>query len=164
MSGPAHQTTTLAAALAAAAAAHASHDAALAFIGVATITSGGPLSPDVDQRLPFIRHRGITHWLPAAIILAYVTHSILTATTPDAADPVAAGLLFGWTLHILEDSLTPDGVPAWPLRDHWHLIPFRVRVISGPPRPGRPYVAINEWLVAVPTGAASLLLLPGYLT
>lgn len=179
MNGPAHQTATAGAAIAAAAATGMTGRDAAAFIAVAIVTSGGPLSPDLDQglrlgriagrtvRIPFPGpHRGVTHWVPFAILVAVGVHAVLAATPAAAyATVIATAVAFGWTLHILEDALTPDGVPAWPFGDHAHLIPdvgpFRLRIVSGPPRDGHGYVAVNEWLVAGPALLAALFLLPG---
>lgn len=168
MSGPAHRATTAALAVALAAAAHAAPEQAGAFVAVAAATAGGPLSPDCDLRLPLVSHRGLTHWLPFVALVAYAVYLGAAAAVPKDATAIGLGVLAGWGLHVLEDSLTPDGVPLWPLTGRWHLLPtvgrLRVRVVSGTPREGHRYVAVNEWIVAAPLLAASLLLLPGVLT
>src|SRR4051794_20912424 len=110
MNGPAHQTTTAGAAIAAAAATGMTSRDAAAFIAIAVATSGGPLSPDIDQglrlgriagrtvRIPFPGpHRGITHWLPVAFFLVVAAHAVVAATpVSEYADVVAAGVGFGW--------------------------------------------------------------------
>jgi membrane-bound metal-dependent hydrolase YbcI (DUF457 family) len=175
MNGTAHQATTAGAALAACAATGVTGNQAIAFLATAVVCSGGPLSPDVDMRLPFVSHRGPTHYLPFVVVLAYVLHEILATQAPVYATAIAAGFLFGWTLHILEDGLTPEGIPVWPFgsrvgdRNHiGHVLPdvgpLRVRIVAGPPKDGHTYLAVNQWFVAAPALSAGLLLLPGVLT
>lgn len=75
--------------------------------------------PDYDQRVPGITHRGVTHTvLFAALVAAALGGGVVAAGRPDLAPAgVAAGLL-GIGGHILGDVLTPAGVrPFWPLSD-----------------------------------------------
>lgn len=171
MNGTAHQATTAGAALAACAATGVTGNQAIAFLATAVVCSGGPLSPDVDMRLPFISHRGPTHYLPLVVVLAYVLHEVLVTQVPAYATAIAAGFLFGWTLHILEDGLTPQGIPVWPFAGpshNGHVLPdigrLRIRVVASPPKDGHTYLAVNQWFVAAPALGAGLLLLPGVLT
>jgi inner membrane protein len=100
-------------------------DSQLALIG-AVVAAGLAMLPDIDMRIPLLKHRGPTHtvWfgLAVGVILA------IFGGTGGAESGVAAalgGALFGLLLgtgtvvsHITADALTPAGVrPFWPLRD-----------------------------------------------
>lgn len=82
--------------------------------------------PDLDTRVPFVPHRGPTHTLPFAALVAGVAWAAATATGYGtlAAGPLdlrtfAAGIGgFAIISHLLADVLTPMGVALlWPLSD-----------------------------------------------
>jgi hypothetical protein len=111
MMGPSHR---LAGALAGALLAHqvgASWSVTAMTSLIATSTSNGPTSPDVDQTKPWrdvahlapglLGHRNLTHWwgLPAAAW--YATAQYL----PSAAHWPAYALLAGWVSHLVGDAV-----------------------------------------------------------
>jgi len=87
--------------------------------------------PDVDRRLPFVRHRGPTHtvWFAtltgAPVAFASVTksgHLIL-----DVPNAFGIGIpVLGVLSHLIADSLTPAGIrPFWPFSSRlvsFHLV------------------------------------------
>jgi len=85
--------------------------------------------PDVDHRLPVIEHRGITHSLLFAALIAGLFGAVGTALA--GAFSVAGmslgvfGVLLGVLVvgaHLVGDALTPAGVPLlWPLPQHYSL-------------------------------------------
>ena len=104
-----------------------------AFVTVAIATSGGVLSPDVDNRSAWratigrtwsgFGHRRITHWwgIPAGAAAALTVLDV--APVPAAA---AWGAVIGWGSHIAGDFLfgraaigRGPGVPLLPTR--WHV-------------------------------------------
>jgi inner membrane protein len=85
--------------------------------------------PDVDHRLPVIEHRGITHSLLFAALIAGLFGAVGTALA-GAFSVAGMGLgVFGVLLgvlvvgaHLVGDALTPAGVPLlWPLPQHYSL-------------------------------------------
>ncbi len=76
--------------------------------------------PDIDQRLPFVPHRGPTHTLWFAGLAAMGSVGLLLTIAPD---PTAGQVGFaavvpvvGVSSHLIADALTPAGVkPLWPL-------------------------------------------------
>lgn len=68
-------------------------------------------TPDIDLKLPFINHRGVTHtfagiiviaaiiWAGLGFILNYIGQSEIAAFTPF----VALGFTAGWLLHVATD-------------------------------------------------------------
>jgi len=80
--------------------------------------------PDVDQRLPGVQHRGVTHTVGFALVVGAAVGSIgwlLGADAGARAESAAVGFAVGATAiasHLLADVLTPMGVtPFWPLSD-----------------------------------------------
>lgn len=80
--------------------------------------------PDVDQRVPGVSHRGVTHTVAFAVVVgvALAAGGIVAADTIGYRDPVMAATVgfFAGVLavlaHLLADVLTPAGVPLlWPL-------------------------------------------------
>lgn len=80
--------------------------------------------PDVDTLLPVVPHRGPTHTLPFAVLVAGVTWAAATATGfgahpvgPVELSSFAAGVAaFAILSHLAADVLTPMGVALlWPL-------------------------------------------------
>jgi hypothetical protein len=68
--------------------------------GIGVMTAGGRLSPDVDQYVDRIPHRGPTHtveYVAAALALAWIL------LAPIGGWPVATGLTLGWGSHLLGD-------------------------------------------------------------
>lgn len=96
----------------------------LAFLG-ALVAVGLAMLPDVDTRIPFVKHRGSTHTIWFALGTGGVL-GVFGATAGSTAGVVGAvgGGLFGLLLgtgtvlsHIWADALTPAGVrPFWPVR------------------------------------------------
>ena len=82
----------------------------------------GAVFPDIDLRIPFLRHRTLTHWfIPYLIglIVAYLYNCYL-----------ALFFCIGALIHILLDSLSLMGVPIWtPFGRRWG---FRLMRVSGP--------------------------------
>jgi len=140
---------------------------ALAFAALATVTSSGPSSPDVDcyrgwrrvdTALPDevlgaggpMQHRGITHWwgLPA---LAWVA---LDHVPTGVIGWVPAALLVGWTSHLIGDLLfgRNRGIPLAPW--WWHI---GVGLDTGGPTEALArwtvLPAAVVWLTAVAAGA-----------
>jgi inner membrane protein len=91
---------------------------------------GGGLSlalaslPDVDQRLPFVDHRGATHTLGFALAVGACVGAAgwVIGVKAGAGSPVelaAVGFVVGTTgivSHLLADVITPMGItPFWPL-------------------------------------------------
>lgn len=92
---------------------------ALAAASTATI-------PDLDVRVPFVRHRGITHTVWFALLVGVAFGVVGVAL--GFRNGVAAALLFGGVgflfgagsivSHLLADALTPMGIrPYAPVRD-----------------------------------------------
>jgi len=80
--------------------------------------------PDVDQRLPGVQHRGVTHTVGFALVVGAAVGSIgwlLGADAGARVESAAVGFAVGATAiasHLLADVLTPMGVtPFWPLSD-----------------------------------------------
>lgn len=95
----------------------------LAAVGV-VVVAGGSMVPDLDQKIPFISHRGITHtvWfaLLAGVALGGVGWYAGIELAPAAQLQLAGfGFLLGVVTigaHILADGLTPMGIrPFEPL-------------------------------------------------
>lgn len=80
--------------------------------------------PDVDRRLPFVTHRGVTHtlWFVSLLPLALVS-VVATSLAPAAIERsvwfLSVGYipaLLGGVSHLVADSLTPMGIrPLWPV-------------------------------------------------
>lgn len=97
----------------------------LAFLG-AVVAVGLAMLPDVDMRIPLLKHRGPTHTVWFALAVGVVL-AVLGGSGGAEAGVLGAvgGGLFGLLLcagtvasHIIADALTPAGVrPFWPLRD-----------------------------------------------
>lgn len=82
--------------------------------GVASAMVGSTL-PDLDLRLG-IPHRTLTHWWILYAGLAAVSEVLPLPSVPPLANHVVYWLCIGALFHILEDSVTPSGVPL--------LLPF----------------------------------------
>lgn len=92
--------------------------------------SGGAISfwlaslPDVDHRIPFVSHRGVTHTLLFALAVGLVlgVAGWLFAGAVDATTPIRLAM-FGFAVgtvtmlsHLLADAITPMGIqPLWPV-------------------------------------------------
>jgi inner membrane protein len=88
--------------------------------------------PDWDQKLPLVTHRGVTHTVHFAAVVAVGTGLLGAGTGASASDAtplvVAGAAVFGATTgavailaHIGADALTPMGVE--PLGDEGHTSP-----------------------------------------
>ncbi|WP_135302670.1 metal-dependent hydrolase [Haloarcula amylovorans] len=95
----------------------------LAVLGGALSLALAPI-PDFDQRIPLIRHRGVTHTVLFALVVGGVLGAVGwaagTATDAEMATRLAAfGVVVGTTTilsHLLADVITPMGItPFWPL-------------------------------------------------
>lgn len=76
--------------------------------------------PDLDQRIPFLPHRGPTHtiWFALAVGCAGVAALDAVATIDDLVVlALAAGTPFlGVGSHLVADAITPAGIrPFWPV-------------------------------------------------
>ena len=97
-------------------------DPALAVLGGVGTVALARL-PDYDLRVPFVRHRGVTHTLAflavVAAALGWVGHLFAgefgTSPTRTAGLGVVVAVVAVGS-HLLADALTPSGVPLlWPL-------------------------------------------------
>jgi membrane-bound metal-dependent hydrolase YbcI (DUF457 family) len=87
-----------------------------------------PLRP-----LVFLPHRGPTHWLSTAVVLASLIAAAVVYALPNAwAVPVTAGFLCGYVSHLILDMMTPSGLKV--------LGPFKQRRYWVLPRGMRFYV------------------------
>ncbi|WP_233560618.1 metal-dependent hydrolase [Halobellus sp. Atlit-38R] len=90
------------------------------------VVVGGAMIPDLDQRIPGVKHCGPTHtvWFALAVGVIVGTASLVVAWSGGVLTALAAGG-FGFVVgtltiaaHILADALTPTGVrPFAPIRD-----------------------------------------------
>ncbi|MFB6143400.1 MAG: metal-dependent hydrolase [Halorientalis sp.] len=82
------------------------------------------MAPDYDTRVPFVKHRGVTHTVWFALVMGAGLGGVgwlLSGRPP--VPPASALVLFGFLVgtlaglaHLLADALTPMGVrPLWPL-------------------------------------------------
>lgn len=89
----------------------------LAAIGGATVV-GGAMVPDVDQRLPFVSHRGLTHTIWFALLVGFAFGTVGWIAGEAFGPQGRAGLAaFGFFVgaltigaHLLADALTPMGI------------------------------------------------------
>jgi len=98
----------------------------LAILGGAVVV-GGAMLPDLDQRVPFIQHRGPTHtiWFMLLVASVFAVTGLIVgmSSTGLIAGALLAsfGALVGATMigaHLLADALTPMGIqPFKPLRN-----------------------------------------------
>lgn len=97
----------------------------LAFFG-GIVAAGLAMLPDIDMRIPLVKHRGITHtaWFALAVglVVGLLGFSIKSSNGPlDSLEIGAFGSLVGTVSicsHLLADALTPAGIrPYWPLYD-----------------------------------------------
>jgi inner membrane protein len=97
----------------------------LAFIGAAAVGSMA-MVPDLDMKIPLVKHRGITHTVWFALVVGAMFG--LIGTLIGIQESILGGVLFGLLAfgfgaltiisHLLADALTPMGVePFAPLRD-----------------------------------------------
>jgi len=75
------------------------------------------------------KHRTLTHWLPLWAAIAYLLGAYV-APAGHAHALVMAGCV-GYILHLLEDGMTPDGIPLVAPWGHWHVLPWPLRVRGG---------------------------------
>lgn len=101
-----------------------------AVIGGAIVV-GGAMIPDKDQRIPFVKHRGITHTVWFALAVGGVLGAVgaLVGASVGVLAAVVLGLfgLFVGVLmvgaHLLADALTPMGVrPFAPVDDRKYCL------------------------------------------
>ena len=112
------------------------HASSATLVGIVIVAGVAPL-PDFDQRIPFVKHRGITHtvWFiigmsmtaSAVTWIAAVQGGKTLHQTVPAAGPVSpvlpaftVGFLvaLGLTTHLLGDVITPMGIkPFAPVRE-----------------------------------------------
>jgi len=95
----------------------------LAAVGGAVSLALAPL-PDVDQRIPLVDHRGVTHTLGFAAAVGAVLGAVgwLLGGTGGAM-PATSLAVFGFVVgttaigsHLLADLITPMGItPLWPV-------------------------------------------------
>ncbi|MGM0447877.1 MAG: metal-dependent hydrolase [Methanobacteriota archaeon] len=91
-------------------------------VGVASLAS----LPDLDMRIPFVKHRGITHtvWFALLVGAAFGAVGLAVGFQRGIAEALLFGgvaFLFGAVTivsHLLADALTPMGIrPFAPVRD-----------------------------------------------
>lgn len=98
---------------------------ALALLGGAVVV-GGTMVPDLDMKIPFIKHRGVTHtvWFATAsgVVVGLVGAviglqvGVLTAIVLGVFGLLTGVLAIG--AHLLADALTPMGIrPLEPIDD-----------------------------------------------
>ena len=85
--------------------------------------------PDVDQRLPFVPHRGPTHTIWFALVLGLGAMVAFQAVIPEGPLLVRTGvacvLSFGVLTHLASDAITPAGVrPFWPIWNRSIALPL----------------------------------------
>ena len=83
----------------------------LSKIVFASLLLVGTFLPDMDLKIPGLKHRGIFHTIwPIVLIL------VLNALLADFLPFSIAVLALGYGVHLATDALTPYGVaPIWPL-------------------------------------------------
>ncbi|WP_424016011.1 metal-dependent hydrolase [Halorubrum xinjiangense] len=102
----------------------------LASIEVGLVGAAGVASlamvPDLDTRVPFVKHRGITHtvWFALLVGVAFGAVGVAVGLQRGVVEALlfgGAGFLFGAVTivsHLLADALTPMGIrPFAPVRD-----------------------------------------------
>ena len=102
----------------------------LALVGGGLSVALAPL-PDVDQRIPFVDHRGVTHTLAFAVAVGAVLGGagVFAGRTAGPATALQLGL-FGFVVgvttigsHLLADVITPMGIrPLWPLSSRHYTL------------------------------------------
>ena len=97
----------------------------LGLVGAAGVASLA-MVPDLDMRIPFVKHRGITHtvWFALRVGVAFGIVGLAVGLQSGGAEALvfgAAAFLFGIVTigsHLLADALTPMGIrPFAPVRD-----------------------------------------------
>ncbi|SDG17589.1 inner membrane protein [Halorubrum xinjiangense] len=93
---------------------------------VAAAVASMAMVPDLDTRVPFVKHRGITHtvWFALLVGAAFGALGLAVGLQRGIAEALffgGFGFLFGGVTivsHILADALTPMGIrPFAPVRD-----------------------------------------------
>jgi inner membrane protein len=102
----------------------------LALLG-AVVTAGLAMLPDIDMRIPFVKHRGITHTIWFTLVVGLLVGMFGVVIGSDGGPLVALGSgAFGFLVgtvsicsHLLADALTPAGIrPFSPMNDvHYTL-------------------------------------------
>jgi len=80
-------------------------------------------------RIPFNKHRLLTHWLALWVPLSAI--AVIATARYALAQDMAVAFCLGYLVHILEDSLTKDGVPLIRPWKRWHLLPWPLHFKSG---------------------------------
>ncbi|MFW6449152.1 MAG: metal-dependent hydrolase [Halobacteriota archaeon] len=96
------------------------------------------MAPDVDLRIPVLKHRGSTHTVWFALAVGLVTALVGASATDAGVMAASGGALFGFLVgavtvlsHLAADSLTPAGIrPFWPIRSEEYS--FEVTRASNP--------------------------------
>lgn len=96
----------------------------LAIVGEAGMLTLATL-PDSDHRLPFVRHRGVTHTFGFALLVGLALGGVGWWLDGRPATTASGLAVFGFVIgvlsilaHLLGDVLTPAGIrPFWPLWD-----------------------------------------------
>jgi inner membrane protein len=90
------------------------------------VAAGLAMLPDIDMRIPLVKHRGITHTIWFALIVGLLVGLSSVAIGSDGGPLIALGIgAFGFLVgtisicsHLLADALTPSGIrPYWPRND-----------------------------------------------
>lgn len=97
----------------------------MAFFG-GIVAAGLAMLPDIDMRIPLVKHRGITHTIWFAVLVGLLVGLFAVAIGSDGGPLIALGIgAFGFLVgtvsicsHLLADALTPAGIrPYWPRND-----------------------------------------------
>lgn len=95
-------------------------------LGGAAVMVGLATLPDIDQRIPRIKHRGVTHTIWFAFLIGLTVGVVaFWGASAGRQESVVAGLLATYALigHLLADVITPLGLtPFYPLsKRHYTL-------------------------------------------
>jgi membrane-bound metal-dependent hydrolase YbcI (DUF457 family) len=69
----------------------------------------GGILPDLDVKIPFLKHRGFSHTLYGALICTLSVFIVGLLGLPQAI-PFSVGLFFGYVAHLFLDSQTVSGI------------------------------------------------------
>jgi membrane-bound metal-dependent hydrolase YbcI (DUF457 family) len=105
-------------------------------LGVAIVVAGAYVSsrwPDRFESLFGLPHREQTHYGLTGLVFSSVVVSAALLAASLVAVAVAVGLATGYVMHLVADSMTPDGTRAlWPfVTAKVHLLPAGWRITTG---------------------------------
>jgi len=90
-------------------------------VGGAVVAGGLAMVPDLDMRVPFVKHRGPTHtvWFAVGLGLLASVLGLLAGLSRGVLQGLGIGLFAGAVVsvtlisHLLADTLTPMGIQPW---------------------------------------------------